>query len=88
MSTIVNQPKVKNPLIHSIRDLFEHRALWLYYLYDEATKTGMDPELLPARQSTAAVSTRAATWWQRATPKASRRCARICSVSSPSRSLR
>ncbi|HWQ47124.1 MAG TPA: L-2-amino-thiazoline-4-carboxylic acid hydrolase [Longilinea sp.] len=44
MSTITNQPKNKFPLIVAIRDLFEHRALWLYFLYDEAAKAGANPE--------------------------------------------
>lgn len=41
MSRIVNAPKIKNPLIAAIRELLEHRALWLYLLCDEAAKKGL-----------------------------------------------
>jgi hypothetical protein len=44
MSNIINLPKNKFPLIVAIRDLFEHRALWLYFLYDEARQSGIDLE--------------------------------------------
>nr|WP_308628166.1 L-2-amino-thiazoline-4-carboxylic acid hydrolase [uncultured Eisenbergiella sp.] len=43
MSKIINEPKRKNPLIKAIRELLEHRALWLYLLCDEAAKKGIDP---------------------------------------------
>lgn len=33
----------KNPLVKAIRELLEHRALWLYLLTDEAAKAGADP---------------------------------------------
>jgi L-2-amino-thiazoline-4-carboxylic acid hydrolase len=46
MSKINNLPKNKSPLIKAIRELFEHRALWLYFLYDEATKDGINFEPL------------------------------------------
>jgi len=44
MSIIKNTPKVKNPLIKAVRELLEHRALWLYFLCDEAEKNGINPE--------------------------------------------
>ncbi|MFQ9181579.1 MAG: hypothetical protein ACLR3C_18120 [Eggerthella lenta] len=42
-SRIVNEPRSKNPLAKAIRELLEHRALWLYLLTDEAAKAGADP---------------------------------------------
>ena len=39
-----NNAKIKNPLIRSIRELLEHRALWMYLLCDEAKKKGLPPE--------------------------------------------
>jgi hypothetical protein len=44
MSNIINEPKNKFPLIKKIRELLEHRALWMYLLCDEARKQGLDPE--------------------------------------------
>jgi hypothetical protein len=44
MSKIVNEPKNKFPLIRAIRELLEHRALWMYLLVDEARKKGLPPE--------------------------------------------
>lgn len=44
MSKIVNEPRIKNPLITAIRELLEHRALWLYLLCDEAGKKGLSWE--------------------------------------------
>jgi hypothetical protein len=44
MSNIVNEPKNKMPLIRALRALFEHRALWMYLLCDEARKKGLDGE--------------------------------------------
>ena len=41
---IVNEPKIKNRLIASIRELLEHRALWLYLLCEEAARQGLDWE--------------------------------------------
>ena len=32
--SIKNNAKIKNPLIRSIRELLEHRALWMYLLCD------------------------------------------------------
>lgn len=42
--SIKNNAKKKNPLIRSIRELLEHRALWMYLLCDEAKKKGLPPE--------------------------------------------
>ena len=44
MSKIKNIPKIKNPLIKAIRELLEHRALWMYLLCDEASKKGLSPD--------------------------------------------
>ena len=49
-SKVVNEPRIKNPLIKAIRELLEHRALWLYLLTDEAAKAG----------------SRAPSWWRKA----------------------
>ena len=50
-SKVVNEPRIKNPLIKAIRELLEHRALWLYLLTDEAAKAGCS---------------RAPSWWRKA----------------------
>ena len=42
--SIKNHAIIKNPLIRSIRELLEHRALWMYLLCDEAKKKGLPPE--------------------------------------------
>ena len=42
--SIKNNAKIKNPLIRSIRELLEHRALCMYLLCDEAKKKGLPPE--------------------------------------------
>jgi hypothetical protein len=39
-----NEPKNKSWLVQQIRNFFEHRALWLYLLCDEAKKKGYAPE--------------------------------------------
>ena len=44
MSKIKNEPKNKNALIKAIRELLEHRALWLYLLCEEARKKGLPQE--------------------------------------------
>ena len=44
MSKVVNEPKIKNPLIVAIREQLEHRALWMYLLLDEAKKQGLEAE--------------------------------------------
>ena len=36
--SVVNEPKLKNPLLMAIREQLEHRALWMYLLCDEAKK--------------------------------------------------
>ena len=47
--SVVNEAKIKNPLIVAIREQLEHRALWLYLLTDEASKKGLDiKEYAPA----------------------------------------
>ena len=43
MSKVVNEAKIKNPLIVAVREQLEHRATWLYLLCDEANKRGLDP---------------------------------------------
>ena len=42
--SVVNEPKLKNPLLMAIREQLEHRALWMYLLCDEAKKKGLNPE--------------------------------------------
>lgn len=44
MSKIVNEARIKNPVIVKIRELLEHRAFWLYLLTDETEKRGLDPK--------------------------------------------
>lgn len=39
--SVVNEAKIKNPLIVAIREQLEHRALWMYLLCDEAEKKGL-----------------------------------------------
>ena len=41
---IVNTPRIKNGLIAAVRELLEHRALWLYLLTDQARQHGLPPE--------------------------------------------
>jgi hypothetical protein len=43
MNEVTNTPKIKSGLVPAIRKLFEHRALWMYLLLDEAKKKGADP---------------------------------------------
>ncbi len=43
MSNVTNEPRIKNPLIVAIREQLEHRALWLWLLWDESQKKGSDP---------------------------------------------
>jgi hypothetical protein len=40
---VINKPKRRSFFIQQIRKFFEHRALWLYLLCDEARKKGIDP---------------------------------------------
>lgn len=42
MSKIKNEPKIKFPLIVSVREQLEQRAAWLYLLCDEARKKGLE----------------------------------------------
>lgn len=44
MSKIVNEARIKNPVIVKIRELLEHSAFWLYLLTDETEKRGLDPK--------------------------------------------
>jgi hypothetical protein len=41
MATIVNEPRLKGPIIAKVRSMFEHRATWQYLLLDEARKKGL-----------------------------------------------
>ena len=41
---VINEPKIKNPLITGIREQLEHRALWMYLLADAAEKKGLPAE--------------------------------------------
>ena len=43
--SIVNEPKLKNPLLVAIREQLEHRALWMYLLCDDAKKKRLEPEV-------------------------------------------
>ena len=42
--SIHNEPRHKAALLASLRELLEHRALWLYLLCDEAEKAGLPAE--------------------------------------------
>lgn len=42
MSDIVNEAKIKNPLIVKVREQLEHRAMWLALLAKEAEEKGVD----------------------------------------------
>ena len=41
---IKNIAKKSGFLLRNLRNFFEHRALWLYFICDEARKKGIDPE--------------------------------------------
>ncbi|MDR0662681.1 MAG: L-2-amino-thiazoline-4-carboxylic acid hydrolase [Spirochaetaceae bacterium] len=41
MMGIKNIPKKKSALVRALRKFFEHRALWMYFLLDEAKKKGL-----------------------------------------------
>lgn len=41
MSNIVNEPKIKNPIIKKVREQLEHRAMWLALLADGAEEKGL-----------------------------------------------
>ncbi|MDR0600015.1 MAG: L-2-amino-thiazoline-4-carboxylic acid hydrolase [Treponema sp.] len=40
---IKNEAKKNGFLVRNLRNFFEHRALWMYLLCDEARKKGLDP---------------------------------------------
>ena len=42
--SIKNTPKKNGFLVRNLRNFFEHRALWLYFMFDEARKAGIKPE--------------------------------------------
>ncbi|MDR2802814.1 MAG: L-2-amino-thiazoline-4-carboxylic acid hydrolase [Treponema sp.] len=42
MTNIKNIPSNKSALARAIRKFFEHRALWMYFLLDEAQKKGLN----------------------------------------------
>ena len=42
--SIKNTAKKNGFLVRNLRNFFEHRALWLYFLFDEARKKGTKPE--------------------------------------------
>jgi len=44
MRCIENEARINNPVVNSIRGLLEHRALWLYFIMDEADKKGIPYE--------------------------------------------
>jgi hypothetical protein len=41
---IKNTAKKNGFLVRNLRNFFEHRALWMYFICDEARKKGLDPE--------------------------------------------
>ena len=42
--SIKNKAKKNGFFVRALRNFFEHRALWLYFFYDEARKKGAKPE--------------------------------------------
>ena len=42
--SITNNAKKNGFLVRNLRNFFEHRALWMYFLVDEARKKGANPE--------------------------------------------
>ena len=42
--SIINTPKRNGIKLRFLRNFFEHRALWFYFIYDEALKAGVRPE--------------------------------------------
>ncbi|MDR2842512.1 MAG: L-2-amino-thiazoline-4-carboxylic acid hydrolase [Spirochaetaceae bacterium] len=42
MSGIVNVPKKRSFIARGIRKFFEHRAMWMFFLLDEAKKKGLN----------------------------------------------
>jgi hypothetical protein len=45
---ITNTAKKNGFLVRNLRNFFEHRALWMYFLCDEARKAGAKPEKFAA----------------------------------------
>lgn len=41
MSKIINEPKIKNPIIVKVREQLEHRAMWLALLAEGAEEKGI-----------------------------------------------
>jgi hypothetical protein len=41
MASIVNEPRLKGPIVTKVRSMFEHRATWQYLLLDEARRRGL-----------------------------------------------
>lgn len=46
MHRIKNEARFNNPIVNAIRGLLEHRALWLYFIMDEADKNGLPYETI------------------------------------------
>jgi hypothetical protein len=46
--SITNETKKNGFIIRNLRNFFEHRALWMYFLCDEARKAGAKPEQFAA----------------------------------------
>jgi hypothetical protein len=42
--SITNKPRKNGIKLRLLRNFFEHRALWFYFIYDEALKAGVRPE--------------------------------------------
>ena len=42
--SIKNTARKKGFIVRNLRNFFEHRALWMYFLVDEARKKGIKPE--------------------------------------------
>ncbi|MDR2766756.1 MAG: L-2-amino-thiazoline-4-carboxylic acid hydrolase [Treponema sp.] len=41
--SIKNQPAKKGRVVSALRGFYEHRAIWMYLLCDEARRQGLDP---------------------------------------------
>lgn len=81
-SRIVNEARIKNPLVKAVRELLEHRALWLYLLTDEAAKAGADPATFaPAAVKRCGLFQGAGLVVKGAARRASRASRRACSES-------
>ncbi len=42
MSKVINQPAINEVHINDLRNAYEHRATWFYFLLDEARKRGLE----------------------------------------------